>query len=368
MTSDLEHELRATFNELGDEARQADLAAPALRMGRRIRVRRTALAVGAATIAAAAVVLPFGAFAALSSTDRSIGPPDAGAPSTAPASSTPPPAPSDRPTPAVTAGPVDLPGGWLVASAPGASGTWVYDRGRRAYRQIQYRNVVPAPLGDLVAVQRSSDRRVGLLNLRNSQVRWVSGPVNVVGRANWSPDGRRLVYPGEGTAEGTLRLVVVDAATAQATTLPTNIECYENCAPYWLPNGTDIAMPLLPGPQQGLRVYSSVDGSVQPRITVAGVAGSGHAWSPDGRYVVVQAASGGGSGTHVVEVTTGRQVGQLFNVHPNAVYWASADRLLAIAEDAVLVLALNGDLVDRFPLPDEFAPDELPQTVLARQS
>jgi hypothetical protein len=373
MTTDLEGELRAALSELADEARLADLARPALRMGRQLRARRNAFTAAAAVIAAAAVVLPF-AVLRNQPANQSLSPPPSEAPSEAPSSpaATATPAPptshAPRPVPVLGAGPVTLPGGWLVASSPGRSGTWVYDRSRSQYRQISYGRAVPAPTGDLVAVQRSSDSHMGLLNMRTGKVQWISGPANVVGTVGWNPDGSRLVYPGAGTVSSALRLVVVDAATGHATTLPTNIECYENCAPYWLPGETDIAMPLLDKPMEGLRVYSSVDGSARPPIAVAGAVGNDHAWSPDGRHVVALAPDGVASGTYVVEVATGRRVGQLAGVHPNAAYWAGPEELIAVTARGVSVFTLDGTEVDRYPLPVEFVPAEAPQTVLAHLS
>jgi hypothetical protein len=367
MPTDLEHELRATFNALADEARPADLAASAWRGGGRIRLRRNATTAVVAVVVAGAVAVPF----AVAWDSPATGPLNPAPPATAsqlspsgPAPATP---PSRRPIPALDAGAVTLPGGWLVASSPGRSGTWVYDRAQRRYRQISYDRAVPAPVGDLVAVQRSADQRVGLLNLRTGKVTWVSGPSNVVGTADWSPDGSRLVYPGAGTADASLRLVVVDATTARATTLPTNIECYENCAPYWLANGTDIALPQLERPMEGLRVFSASDGRARPPVAVAALVGTAHAWSPDGRFVVGLGSDGATTATYVVEVATGRRVAPLPHAHPNAVYWAGTDRVLVVGEHEISILTLGGTPVEVAPLPTEFTPEELPQVVLAQQ-
>jgi hypothetical protein len=65
-------------------------------------------------------------------------------------------------------------------------------------------------------------------------------------------------------------------------------------------------------------------------------------------------------------VATGKRLAEPRVADYRTVYWADAERLLAIEKGGVAVLRLNGTRLDFFPLPREMVEDELPNFTLSR--
>jgi hypothetical protein len=352
MSLRFDHAVRTAVRDLADEGHPVNLARPAIRQGRRIVVRRRAVTVAAAVAVAAALVVPF---VVNRGPDRRLQRDVATQPSSSPA-----PSPAlTHPAGDFTKGPITLVEPWIVAAAPADGGSWVFDRTAGRYKTVPYDRINPAPAGDLAAVHSGS--KLGLLNVHTGALRWVSGPASAVGVADWSADGTRLVYPANGTASQSLRLAVVDAATAKATIIGGNLECYENCAPAWLPNGQEIA---LAAPDQPGRVvvYSASTGQPTRQLQLPGAIPALHSWSPDGRLVVTRA----GAQAALFEIGSGRTLLTLDD-YAGGIYPIDGDRLLCVRSDGFVLLDHTGTTLAVFPRPAGLADNELNATVLAKR-
>jgi len=154
MTTKLDDLLRDTIGGLADEARPADLARGALRQARGMRTRRRA----GAGAAVAAGVLAVGALGSVVLPGWHPLPPAGGITQTAtPAPSTTPVLPAN--------GPISVQGNLVVlaAATSDGTGTWVYDRAHDRYTRLPYRDVIPAPAGNQVAIVAADRNRLTIL-------------------------------------------------------------------------------------------------------------------------------------------------------------------------------------------------------------
>ncbi|NES29737.1 hypothetical protein GCE86_25470 [Micromonospora terminaliae] len=358
MTTSLDETLRAAVRDLADGAGPApDLAARALGRGRRLRRRRRVTAAAAALVAVAAVTLPF----------VLLRPRPAPPPTTPPTTATP--SPSMRPTPGADwAGkPLVLPGDWVVtrAQAAGGSGGGVLlDRKRgRYFSTDRYDGIFPAPTGSLVAV-RDDDRprEIGLFDLASGKTRWYE-----VGRAlstpRWSPDGRRLLFTSHQVDHFGFIVLHPDGTRQVHPVGLLGWPCADSCEFTWTRDGREVALTLSKRRSEswprdlakGVQLLSAEDGRPTRLVTMPGGPVGPDAWSPDGRYVVVQ----GQQEPLLVETATGRVVNPL----PTAdVVWVTDDRLLYRrpngSRDFVLADPSGRELV-RQPLPKQLVGLEL---------
>jgi hypothetical protein len=361
-----EQAVRTAVDDLADEGRPVNLAAGALRRGRRLRLRRR-VATGVGVIAAVALLaVPFvmGGGNAAGPDHRPASPPASGP---APAS---PPAPVISPSSsAPVPGPVQLADGWILGSVPAADqkGVWVYDRTARAYRVLPYRFAAPAPTGNLVAVWHEG--RLGVVDLATDAVRWADGPSpNDLPPQPWSPDGTRVVYTSIEDPMGAeqVRLVVVDAATAHARVLPSDVRCGDGCFPTWLP-GDRVGIDISALPPQGVRWSSAGDASRTGVLQLPGWVGQGSPWSPDGKHVVLSLDDGSTTGPRaraVVEVATGRNVAPV--QERGTVYWTGPDRMLIVTDGGVALVSITGARIGFYPQPARFAGGEWREATLTR--
>jgi hypothetical protein len=354
VTTEFDAEVRTALHELADEAKPVYLTRRALRGAGWIRARRNVLSAVAAISAVGVVATPY-----LVLRDRhpwdNAGPVPA---ATSPSSAAPTPVltpPPRRDPPSVTEPAVAMPGGWYLSGGSTDKGVVIWDRVRQRYRTLEFERALPAPVGELVAVQ--NQRRIGVLNLRTDTVRWLTTGRDING-GDWTADGRRLTY-GVGITEG-LEIMVADAVRGSARKL-FQVECIEGCSPVWLSGDAEIAMPL-PGASAQMQAYSATNG--HPTRKLPWWVGPRQAWSPDGAHVVVGGQSG--SAGVVIEVATGKRVAELTVVDYRTVYWVDEERLLAIERGGVAVLRLNGTRQDFFPWPREMVEDELPNFTLSR--
>ncbi|OKI57900.1 TolB family protein [Micromonospora sp. CB01531] len=361
MSRALDATLRAAVHDLADGVRPApDLAAGALGRGRRLRRRRRVTAAGAALLAVVAVTLPFVLLR----------------PGPAAPPATPTPTPTATPSPTMlaapganwTAKPLVLPGDWVVTRAQAAGGSgngFLLDRKRGRYLTTdRYDGIYPAPTGSLVAVtDEARPRDVGLIDLSSGKTRWYE-----VGRAlaglQWSPDGRRLLFTTRQLdhfgfivlkTDGTKRTFLVDQG---------RWFCTDICNFTWSRDGREVLLPQTGGtghneavrdPRAGVRFFSPDDGRQLRLVPIPGDPAGPWAWSPDGKFVVVQ----GQQEPLLVETGTGKVVNPL----PAAdVAWVSADRLLYRrpngSRDFVLADPTGRELV-RQPLPKQLVDLEL---------
>jgi hypothetical protein len=341
-----EDAVRAAVGDLADEGRPVDLAGPALRQGQRMRSQRTAFGSLAATLVA---VLVLAAGLALT---RGAG----GGTGPAAGRST----PSARPLPSDTmAGPVTLPGGWIVGSVPqDQERTWVYSRLQHRYRLLPYR-AAPAPAGNLVAIE--NDNRLGLLDLATDSVRWVDDRGTYVwGRlaaSSWSPDGTHLAYAyAEHPPDAAIsQIVVVDVATATARVLGQGAPCANTCHPTWVDDDT-VGLDLPAANPQGVAAFSAGTGAARGTITLPGYTTPTRPWSADGRHVAVLVTPDALTGPlplGIVDRTTGTLIATLTDIgNP---YWATDDTLMVVTAGGVAVVGLDGRRVDFVARPDRFA-------------
>ncbi|WP_433687576.1 TolB family protein [Micromonospora carbonacea] len=366
MSSPAEEALKAAVRDLARQARPVpDLAAGAIRRGRRLRARRrAAAAAGAALVAVAAVALPFVLLRPDSPVRPAVPEPTA--------TVTPTPELLPTPGPSWSTSPLALPGGWVVTGAgrggsnQGGSG-WVLDRSQGRYLAVQgYTGVWPAPEGTLTALA-DEDRpgEIGLADSARRRTTWFRTGVWLM-QPQWSPDGRRLLLTLR--AEGDpMRIGVLDPAggldgKGALDSFPVDTDryfCTDSCFFTWTRDGREVVLQQTGSgapqsesarhPRRGVQLFSADDGRPTRFVAVPGDPAGPWAWSPDGRLVVVQ-------GQHeplLVETADGRVVRSL----PAAdAAFVTDDRLLYRrpygSRDFVLADPTGRELV-RQPLPPE---------------
>ncbi len=342
MTTKLDDLLRDTIAGLADEARPADLARGALRQARGMRTRRRA----GAGAAVAAGVLAVGALGSVVLPGWHPLPPAGGITQTA--------APAPSTTPVLPAnGPISVQGNLVVlaAATSDGTGTWVYDRAHDRYTRLPYRDVIPAPAGNRVAIVAADRSRLTILDLGTGTTVGVAGHAAGLHPPEWSPDGRQLAVLEAG------RLVVIDAISGASRTLPVdNVPCTDLCFATWHPDQSELGVAAQ---DDGLQLYSVADGHAGHLLPVHGGVYGLHCWSPDQHSVVVISREKKNGElvvrTQVVRVATGEVVGSLPGVDPTDVYWVRADRVAVPRAGAVDLLGLDGKIVGHVPLPPEFA-------------
>ncbi|GIF68400.1 hypothetical protein Ais01nite_64350 [Asanoa ishikariensis] len=344
-----EERVEYALRHLGEDLRYDNPTQAALRQARRMRVRRNVVGGTGAALAMVAVIAPF----AYGSGEKPA--PPVASP-TAPATGSPTPVattpPATKPAPR---GAVALPGGVYVASASSESGSHVYDPKTHKYRSSGYPRAWASPNGRLAAVA-DDDGRVGILDVRRDDVRWIAGARLEIGRPQWSRDGRRLAFAGPGADQPSLSIVVVDVATAKARTLQPAVPCVELCQPTWLPGDLEIGLPDASHPIEGLTAYPAEGGRGQ-WMPFGGAVQSSDAWSPDGRYVVAEIANEQGfAGIGIVDVATTAVLAELDcepgdGIQARGVIWATPDRIVAVAERELIVFSTDGKEVQRIALP-----------------
>jgi len=355
MSTDMDETIRETLRELADEARLTNLATPALRQAGRMRTRRTVLTVAAGLVAVAATATPY---LVTRPADRGTAPPPAAAITTRATRTAAPPA-----APSIGNGPVVLPGGWILASGPVGATYVIWDRVQGRYRPLPYSQVSPAPTGNHVAVEKTEENRVGVLDLNSGEVRWMNRRTGNEG-VDWSSDGRYFLYPGAPSRPGdnsVMSAVVVEAATGRERVVKDNL-C-ATCRYTWLASDTEVAIDTGGATMQAYAVASGEPTRTVPSSLVVTYR---HTISPDGRYAV-QPTGGSVRDARVVELATGRIVSRLTVDDARAVYWAGDDQLLVVEPGAVTAQSLTGQDRRRYPFPREFGDDELHNFVLVRQ-
>lgn len=238
MNSSAEEALRAAVHGLAGEARAVpDLAAGALRRGRRVRARRRAMVVSVSVLAVAAVLLPF-----VLLRHRPPGLPAVPEPTVSAN-----PGPDLLPTPGRdwTASPLVLPGGWVVGSALSGGTGWVLDRSRNRYQRADgYAGVWPAPRGAFTAlVDADRPLEIGLGDTARGRTNWIRvGPG--VGPPQWSPDGRRLVVTisDKDTGERFIGVLSTDGGFRRYPVDTVRYFCTDHCFFTWTRDGRELAL------------------------------------------------------------------------------------------------------------------------------
>ncbi|SNT37176.1 hypothetical protein SAMN05421812_10587 [Asanoa hainanensis] len=350
-----EERVAEALRHLGEDLRYRNPAAAALRQARRMRVRRNVVGGTGAALAMAAVIAPFayggsGGQPATPVALPTATPSGATTGSPTPAPSTPPPAAKPAPR-----GAVALPGGVYVASASNESGSRIYDPRTHKYRSSGFPKAWASPNGKL-AVVADDNERLGILDVRSDDVRWISGARLEIGSPQWSRDSKQIAFAAPGPSQGTLNIVVADAATAKAKTVKRSVPCVELCQPTWLPGDWEVELPDVEEPTTGMIAYSVDDGRAR-REPFPGAVQSSAAWSPDGRFVVAETVDERGfAAVAIVEPAKGATVVDLprtpgDGIEARSFVWATADRLVAVANTELVVYSTEGKIVDRVALP-----------------
>ncbi|MEO3746304.1 hypothetical protein [Plantactinospora sp. B5E13] len=383
MNGNTERMLREAVHELaGDPHQSPDFLAGVVRQGRRIRRRRRVGATAAMVVAVATIAAPYVWLRPDTEPPPSTvagAPEESGSaePTAEPtAALLPPPA---EPSPVSSVGkdwqdrPLVLPGGWiaLAVAQPVISASWVYDRAAGRYVNLgkEYQQVLPAPRGSLVAVQRTvGSNEIGLLDLTTREVRWTSA-VGTILSPRWSPDGGQLLVTIFDKNPAGARFGILDPANSSFRQFPVSNRqiCPEICRFSWLPNGREIALPQLAiaatpddktkRPHFQMEIFA-VDGAEPVRVVpLPGNVSGTTAWSPNGRYVALQ----GVESAQLVDVGTGKSINRL----PSAdVTWIRDDWLLYLDSagakgPAAVLIDLKGTELQRLPLPREFIKAEV---------
>ncbi len=213
------------------------------------------------------------------------------------------------------------------------------------------------------AVVADRNKRLGLLDLAGNAVRWISGSTLAVGTPGWSNDSRQVVFAGPGRDQGTLSIVLVNAATAKARTLKPAVPCVEFCQPSWLPGNENVVIPQAARPTEQMEVYSVKDGRLRTN-PFAGAVQTRDAWSDDWRYVVTDTVTPDGfAAVGIVDASTGKatvffDVKRGEQVQSRAVVWATPDEIVAAVERELIVFSPEGKELRRIPLPPALRGDQ----------
>jgi WD40 repeat protein len=327
MSSPLESMVRSAVHDLADGADprpRPALVRGAVRRGQRLRRRRRAsLVASVGLVTLLALLIPYGLSASRTATPQPGGPPS--------------PSPDARSSEPVEL--VELVDGWIVL---GNRKIWNRHQGRYVDGIDGDLDITVSPNGDWAAraATGSGNSLFNVVDLRTGALSryQVTPPVMA---PQWSPDGNRLLFTVIPKTASTLvvDMVIIDVTTGATSTQrllnTAGQACVIACVLTWLPGGDEVALLLgrnmgetRPEEVDGLQLYT-LDGRPSRTLPVKGVPGGAQAWSPDGRYVVVQ-GSGQGYQTQLVEVSTGALV-RPFDGDPMQVSWVDNDRLLVWA-------------------------------------
>jgi hypothetical protein len=248
MSTHFERVLRESVHDLAHEGRPVDLSGPALRRARRTRILRR---VGAASVAAIAVLVVAGVAAAVNLTRTDQDPPPANVPPS-PVSSPGPTTPA-RESAGVRVPPLTLPGGWIIRSAPHANefGVILYDDVDGRYNRVgDTATALPSPDGRYLAVVGQT--AIVVKGVADERVLYERDTISTDVRPVWSADSRHLAFVTF-SPEGT-KVRVADIA-ANSEEASDSVDCPEGCILKWLEDGRHI------------RVYT---GSERAEVTVQG--------------------------------------------------------------------------------------------------
>lgn len=317
--SPLEHLIRSAVRDLADGndlSRHPALVRGALLRGqRRRRRRRASLVASVGLVTLLALLIPYGLSG---SRTASLQPAEQ----------------SPSPTVASADGPIELVDGWIVL---GNRQIWNRHQGRYVDDIAGEGDIIGSPNGDWAARKAGSGQeQYNVVDLRTGALR----PYRVASAIwipQWSPDGNRLLFTviPKIAPTFTIDMVIVDVTSGTTSTqrVDTTGRTCVLCMLTWLPGGDEVALALgrnvgetLPEELDGLQLYT-LDGRPSRTLPVRGLPGGAHAWSPDGRYVVVQGPTARAQPTQLVEVATGALV-RSFDSIPMQVSWVDNDRLL----------------------------------------
>ncbi|MDQ6693594.1 MAG: hypothetical protein M3014_04130 [Chloroflexota bacterium] len=176
----------------------------------------------------------------------------------------------------------------------------------------QVDSVLPAwsPDGTLISYQskeKSADYQVFVMNADGSNKHRVTAGKGYRGQAQWSPDGKTLVYVGGDTSDpATAKELYLLPAAGGAEKAITNMG--KNLShPTWSPDGKSILFMQGIGQQDQAILLVGTDGSA-PKTIVESGPNSSPQFSPQGDKIVFYAVPNTGSDVFVVPVTGGQPI------------------------------------------------------------
>jgi hypothetical protein len=354
VSTPIEELLRRELRDLATEGRPHNLAGPALREAGRIRLRRAS-----AVVVAVVAVVAAGATwnAAGAGRDRSHPPAvenPSPSPSASPTSSWPGPgagparpAGPDEPVSADPGLPLDqrpagaLPyaptPGWFLYGAPTATGTIVYDRWAKVYREIPAKRGIPAPSGWYVAYF-GDDGIPAVYNVTLDRAQRIYAAPPRVPQANlldWSGGGSQFVYVGEGKPGPVL--VEVNVGSGEVRTVPLRDDCPKYCDAFYF-NGALVTVPTAGG---GPHIYDLDSKELVGGSGSGGGTDGAHSAGEDGREILLTP-----DGRTVVTRKGGAGVDPSPCPQPLA-YWVDPNHILCAGPGAFTQFAVGGEQVSR---------------------
>jgi hypothetical protein len=173
--------------------------------------------------------------------------------------------------------------------------TYLLDTAVGSYRQLPYVRIDLSPDGRKVAVEHTDGRigvaeRRALLRAGDAAVRWTSLPPGSM--SGWSPDGKALLTTtlNKDTSEFTAHRY--DIATRRLRHTPIKLDC-DTCTAGWAADSARYVVRLRgvdPEIPDGPAQYLNPDGTAGSLVGTNGHIWSADAYSPSGRYVVVEPA------------------------------------------------------------------------------
>lgn len=146
-----------------------------------------------------------------------------------------------------------------------------------------------------------------VMNADGSDERRITTGANAVPCANWSPDGRRIVYSARYQAAGNRpNLYIVEADGSKLTRLTTSAEWFD-MLPAWSPDGRSIAFSSNRGGQVQIRVIDP-DGARLRTVPTPCEAGWNPAWSPDGGRFAYECSGEWGVQVHTIRTNGSEDV------------------------------------------------------------
>lgn len=203
---------------------------------------------------------------------------------------------------------------YVIEGAPGASSSWLLDRGTGRYTQLPFAHVALSPDGSMLAVQappRAGNDPLGQIGVISrgdalagdfQRVHWLGlgeGPV-------WSPDGRKLLFQSAGTqavpspvpshlTHAVRKFAVVQVGSWQRTDVPVDLDLriYWGVSIGWSKDSNQLVYPSVSPQSTAVHVifgpmqYVNLDGTLGRRAGADSDSVGPDAYSPSRQRVII---------------------------------------------------------------------------------